>query len=44
VDAFVVGSGLFGAGAYPATFARMRAEAQRGSKSAGGPNPPEAAR
>ena len=35
VDAFVVGSGLFGTSDYPATFARMRAEVQRGLKSAG---------
>ena len=44
VDAFVIGSGLFGASDYPATFARMRSEVQRGRKSAGAPNPPKAAR
>jgi ribulose-phosphate 3-epimerase len=42
VDAFVVGSGLFGAADYPATFARMRSEVLRGAKSAA-PNPPKAA-
>jgi ribulose-phosphate 3-epimerase len=34
VDAFVIGSGLFAAGDYRATFARMRREAQRGAASA----------
>ena len=48
VDAFVVGSGLFGAADYPATFARMRSEVQRGAKAPkpppAAPNPPTAAR
>jgi ribulose-phosphate 3-epimerase len=35
VDAFVIGSGLFGTTDYPATFARMRREVERGMKSAG---------
>jgi len=35
VDAFVIGSGLFGTPDYPATFARMRGEVERGLKSAG---------
>ena len=43
VDAFVVGSALFGTPDYPATFTRLRGEVQRGLKSAGAPNPPKAA-
>jgi ribulose-phosphate 3-epimerase len=35
VNAFVIGSGLFGTIDYPATFARLRREVQRGMKSAG---------
>ena len=35
VDAFVVGSGLFGTTDYPATMARMRREVERGLGSAG---------
>jgi ribulose-phosphate 3-epimerase len=34
VDAFVVGSGLFGSTDYPSTIARMRSEVERGMKSA----------
>jgi ribulose-phosphate 3-epimerase len=35
VDAFVIGSALFGTTDYPATFARMRREVERGMKSEG---------
>ena len=35
VDAFVIGSGLFGTSGYPSTVARLRAEVERGMKSAG---------
>ena len=35
VDAFVVGSALFGTADYPAAFARLRSEVARGMKSAG---------
>ena len=42
VDAFVVGSGLFGTKDYPATIARLRGEVDRGLKSGKVPNPPSA--
>jgi ribulose-phosphate 3-epimerase len=43
VDMFVVGSGIFGTKDYPATFARLRDEVERGLKSGKASNPPPAA-
>lgn len=43
VDMFVVGSGIFGTKDYPATFARLRGEVERGLKSGKTPDPPSAA-